>query len=47
MTAYLNGVALGSAQGSSIGWSGVDVQEANFTFSANTLRKRNNGQCAV
>ncbi|PVG04083.1 putative beta-galactosidase [Serendipita vermifera] len=42
MTAYLNGVPLGSAQGSSIGWSGVDVQEANFTFTASALRKRNN-----
>ncbi|PVG04082.1 putative beta-galactosidase [Serendipita vermifera] len=42
MTAYLNGIVLGSAQGTSKGQSGVDIQQGNYTFTADMLRESKN-----
>jgi hypothetical protein len=44
MTAYLNGIVLGSAQGTSKGQSGVDIQQGNYTFTVDMLRERDNGE---
>lgn len=40
--AYLNGNPIGSAQGSSTQWSGVDVQIIKATFDPKVLRSKNN-----
>ncbi|CCA67250.1 probable beta-galactosidase [Serendipita indica DSM 11827] len=41
-TVFLNGQFLASKQGSSQGWSGVDIQQINSTFPVNLLRSKKN-----
>ncbi|KAG8817311.1 hypothetical protein FRC17_011287 [Serendipita sp. 399] len=42
MSVYLNSKFLGSAQGSSEGWSGVDILDGNYTFTPDMLRTKGN-----
>ncbi|KAG8777856.1 hypothetical protein FRC15_011091 [Serendipita sp. 397] len=42
MSVFINSKFLGSAQGSSEGWSGVDILNGNYTFTPDLLRKKGN-----
>jgi len=41
MSAFLNGKFLGSGQGSSWSWTGVDVQNGSYSFTPDMLKSEN------